>query len=274
MQSHPGARTTRVERIVDGRRAGDTLDNVVVEAPLEIRIGGTPITVVMRTPGNDEELVRGFLFTESVIGHADEIVALRRPDGLDAAELGNVIDVELASPLVPLRVQRSFYASASCGVCGKTSLAALEIRSSKVESQLAVRRDVLSQLPHRLREAQQLFSATGGLHASGLFDAEGTLVVAREDVGRHNAVDKIAGWALARDRLPLSSSVLMVSGRLGYEIAQKAIACGIPIVAAVSAPSSAALELCDRFGVTVAAFVRGESMNLYTHCARIVVETP
>jgi FdhD protein len=158
-------------------------------------------------------------------------------------------------------------------VCGKTSLGALEIRSSKVESQLAVRRDVLSELPHRLRQAQQLFSTTGGLHASGLFDAKGTLVVAREDVGRHNAVDKIAGWALSRGRLPLSSSVLMVSGRLGYEIAQKAIACAIPVVAAVSAPSSAALDLCDRFGVTVAAFVRGQSMNLYTHPARIVVET-
>lgn len=272
MQSLPGARSTRIERIVDGRRAADAVDSVVVEAPLEIRIASSPITVIMRTPGADEELVRGFLFTEGLVSKASEIVALERPDGLAPNDAGNVIDVTLAAPLVQLGARRSFYASASCGVCGKSSLAALEIRSPKVQSTVRVARRVLADLPARLRGAQELFARTGGLHASGLFEPGGALLVAREDVGRHNAVDKIAGWALARGGLPLSDTVLVVSGRLGFEIAQKAIACAIPVIAAVSAPSSAAIELCERFGVTVAAFVRGDSMNLYTHSERVALE--
>jgi FdhD protein len=259
-------------RFVDGRSAGAADDTVVVEAPLEIRVGGTAITVIMRTPGADEELVRGFLFTEGLVAHASDIVALRRPEHLSDAEVGNVLDVELTTPLVQIGAPRSFYASASCGVCGKSSLAALEIKSPKVESTLRIRRSVLAGLPARLRAVQEVFEQTGGLHAAGLFRNDGELLAVREDVGRHNAVDKLAGWALSEDLLPLSQAVLMVSGRLGFEIVQKAIACAIPVIAAVSAPSSAALELCERFGITALGFVRGQSMNLYTHPERVVVE--
>ena len=272
MDAPSAIRQVEIRRVRDGRSAGDAVDRVVVEAPLEIRLAGVPTTVVMRTPGDDEELVRGFLFTEGLIIRAADIHGMRRPTGLAADEVGNVLDVELAPRVVQIRPQRSFYASSSCGVCGKSSIRALDVHAPVIESTLAVRRSVLASLPKRLSQAQAVFEQTGGLHAAGLFDTEGELAVLREDVGRHNAVDKIAGWALENGRMPLASGILVVSGRLGFEIVQKAVMCSIPVIAAVSAPSSSALELAARFGVTVAAFVRGSSMNLYTRPERVVVD--
>jgi len=264
----------RIQRVRDGKSADLALDRVVVEAPLEIRLGGVPTTVIMRTPGDDEELVLGFLFTEGLIIRAADVVAMRRPDGLGPAELGNVLDVELAPPVVKLRKpqQRSFYASSSCGVCGKSSIKALEVKAPEIQSALTVRRSILASLPQRLSEAQAVFEQTGGLHAAGFFRENGELVVLREDVGRHNAVDKIAGFSLSNGLVPLRDGVLVVSGRLGFEIVQKAVMCAVPIIAAVSAPSSSALELAERFGVTVAGFVRGNSMNLYTRPERVLLE--
>jgi FdhD protein len=252
-------------------------DTLAVEEPLEIRIGGRPTTVIMRTPGADEELARGFLFTEGLIARAEELRALARPDGLRAEERGNVLDVQVAAPalvrVTPQALQRNFYASSSCGVCGKSSLAAIEVRSPPVSSQLTVERALLAALPARLSAAQPTFARTGGLHAAALFDERGALLAAREDVGRHNAVDKLIGWALVEGRLPASRAILMVSGRTSFEILQKAIAAGVPVVCAVSAPSSLAVELADRFGVTLIGFLRegpgGASMNVYAHPERI-----
>jgi FdhD protein len=264
---------TRIQRVRDGKSADSTVDRVVVEAPLEIRLGGVPTTVVMRTPGDDEELVRGFLFTEGLIVRAGDVVCMRRPEALAPEEIGNVLDVELAPRVVKLRApQRSFYASSSCGVCGKSSIKALEVKAPAIESALTIRRSVLASLPKRLSESQAVFEQTGGLHAAGFFRRGGELVVLREDVGRHNAVDKIAGWSLARGAVPMSDGVLVVSGRLGFEIVQKAVMCAIPVIAAVSAPSSSALQLAERFAVTVAGFVRGSSMNLYTRPERVLLD--
>jgi FdhD protein len=272
-----------VERqIVRVRDDGDhrAADAVVVEAPLEIRVGGQPLTVVMRTPGHDEELARGFLFTESIIARADDLLSVTRVPGLSGDEAGNVLDVRLAPPPVtlgggvslgkPRGAERNFFASSSCGVCGKTSIAQLAVSAPPVRSSLQLARAVLRSLPERLRETQAVFQATGGLHASALFRTDGTLMAAREDVGRHNALDKLVGWALAAGRLPLGDAALMVSGRVSFEILQKAIMAGIPLVAAVSAPSSLAVDLAERFGVTLVGFLRGASMNVYTHPDRLV----
>jgi FdhD protein len=269
-----------VLRVRDG---GETraADRLAVEAPLEIRIGGQPLTVVMRTPGHDEELARGFLFTESIIARADDLLSVTRVEGLHGDEVGNVLDVRLSPPALTLgggptllrprgRAERSFFASSSCGVCGKTSIAQLAIDVPPLSSALRVQRDVVRALPDRLRQSQALFAETGGLHASGLFDASGALLAAREDVGRHNALDKLIGWALTAGRLPLADSLLMVSGRVSYEILQKAIMAGIPVVAAVSAPSSLAVELAERFNVTLVGFLRGSSMNVYAHADRLI----
>jgi FdhD protein len=248
-------------------------DRLAVEAPLEIRSAGKPLTVVMRTPGNDEELVRGFLFTEGLIGRAGDLLRLARVEGLSGDEAGNVIDVTLAPPPVTLgrpSHERSFFASSSCGVCGKTSIAQLAIKAPRNSSTVRVPSATLRALPEKLRAAQAVFAETGGLHASGLFDAAGALIAAREDVGRHNALDKLVGWALAEGRLPLADALLMVSGRVSYEILQKAIAAGIPVVAAVSAPSSLAVDLAERFGVTLVGFLRGDSMNVYAGKERVI----
>lgn len=263
-----------VVRLRGGQAAG-ARDRLAVEAPLELRVGGRPLTVVMRTPGHDEELARGFLFTEGLISSLDDILSITRPDGLAGDEAGNVVDIRLQPPPVALGarrppLERSFMASSSCGVCGKTSIAQLAISSPPLESDLRVSRDVVRALPDRLRATQAAFAETGGLHASALFTGDGALLAAREDVGRHNALDKLVGWALAERRLPLSEAVLMVSGRVSFEIVQKAIAAGIPVVAAVSAPSSLAVDLAERFGVTLVGFLRGDAMNLYAHPERVV----
>lgn len=249
-----------------GTARGDT---VAVEAPLELRIGGKPVTVLMRTPGHDEELVTGFLFGEGVIADADDIISLERPPDVSDAERGNVLDVRLMVSRRAFEVDRTFFSNSSCGICGKKSLASVEVRGALTDSSLQVSRAVLSALPDRLRAAQVVFAETGGVHASGLFTPDGELVAVREDVGRHNALDKLVGWALDEGRVPLSDRVLLVSGRVSYELVQKAVAAGIPLLAAVGAPSSLAVALAERFGITLIGFLRPSGMNVYAHQHRV-----
>ncbi len=244
-------------------------DTVAVEAPLEIRLSGKALTVIMRTPGHDEELATGFLYSEGLITHPNDIVTLTRPERLTGDEVGNVLDVTLRPGLMAPSGERLFYASSSCGVCGKNAISALTIRAPVIDSSFTIAPSILSSLPDRLRAAQPVFSATGGVHASGLFSVRGTLELVREDVGRHNAIDKVIGWSLKKLRLPLSNFCLLVSGRVSYEIVQKAIAAGLPMVAAVGAPSSLAIELAEQFNLTLIGFLRGTTMNVYAHRERI-----
>jgi FdhD protein len=253
-------------------RAGEAqleTDQLAVEAPLEIRLGKSPITVVMRTPGDDEELVAGFLFAEGIIDGAADIKSITRPPLLSDAERGNVIAVELAQGARRAPSERLFFSVSACGVCGKRSLGELAMEAPVVDAPLRVERTLLESLPERLREAQPVFARTGGLHGAGLFTAQGELLCAREDIGRHNAVDKVVGWALRAGRLPLADSILVVSGRLGYEIAQKGIMAGLPIIASVGAASSLAVVLGERYGVTLATFVRADRLNVFGPVGRI-----
>jgi len=259
-----------VQALRGGRSAELSSERVAVEAPLEVRLGGTAATVLMRTPGEDEELVRGFLLNEGLIREAADILAFRRPAQASASERESVIDVELRSGTATAPAKRLFYSSSSCGVCGKNSIAALAIEAQPSRSGVTIRRSVLAALPARMREAQPAYRETGGVHASGLFTPEGRLVCVREDVGRHNALDKLVGWALASGLVPLENHILLVSGRVSYEIVQKAIASGLAVVAAVGAPSSLALDLALRFGITLAGFVRADAMNVYAHAERIL----
>ena len=241
---------------VPGGQAGDV---VAVEEPLEIRIGGTPVAVTMRTPGHDEELALGFALTEGL-----HPTGARVPDDLAA----NTVDVD--APGFDLgRVQRSFYTSSSCGVCGKGALEAVAVEAPRIDSDLRVPAALVATLPDRLREAQAAFEATGGLHATGLFSAAGELLCIREDVGRHNALDKVVGRAFLDGLLPLARSLLCVSGRLSFELVQKAAVAGCPVLVAVGAPSSLAVELAADRGVTLCGFVRGGSLNVYTEMWRI-----
>ncbi|HET8752508.1 MAG TPA: formate dehydrogenase accessory sulfurtransferase FdhD [Gaiellaceae bacterium] len=234
-------------------------DRVAVEEPLEIRIGGRPVAVTMRTPGHDEELALGFCLSEGLRPQA-----ARPPDDLAA----NTIEVD-APGFDPGRLQRSFYTSSSCGVCGKGALEAVAVESPRVESDLRIRASTVVSLPDRLREAQAAFAATGGLHATGLFSASGEALCVREDVGRHNAMDKVVGWAYRERLLPLAEHVLCVSGRLSFELVQKAAVAGCPVLVAVGAPSSIAVDLAVDRGVTLCGFVRGGSINVYTDPWRI-----
>ena len=234
-------------------------DQVAVEEPLEIRIGGRPVAVTMRTPGHDEELALGFCLSEGLRPHAARV-----PDDLAA----NTVDVD-APGFDPARLQRSFYTSSSCGVCGKGALEAVAVDSPRVESQLHLPLSLVVSLPDLLREAQAAFAATGGLHATGLFSAQGELLCAREDVGRHNAMDKVIGWAFGAGRLPLGDALLCVSGRLSFELVQKAAIAGCPVLVAVGAPSSLAVSLAHDRGITLCGFVRGGAANVYTEAWRI-----
>ena len=227
-------------------------DALAVEEPLEIRLAGRRFTLTMRTPGNDEELAAGFLLAEGFIANADELGEIRRVRDAKGADEPNAIDVILNVRAEGLRerLKRNFTISSSCGVCGKTSIESITRRIAPIASRAKIAAPTVLQLGSRLRESQQVFAATGGLHACGLFDLEGKLLAAREDIGRHNAVDKIVGWALTNKMLPLSKSLMMVSGRLSFEIVQKAAAAGVPILAAVSAPSSLAVELADEAAIT------------------------
>jgi FdhD protein len=256
MRAPPYATTSvEVVRVPDG---GAT-DVVAVEEPLEIRIGGRPVAVTMRTPGHDEELALGFALSEGLRPEAARI-----PDDLAA----NTIELE-APGFDPDRLARSFYTSSSCGVCGKGALEAVAVEAPRIESGLHARPEILAALPDRLREAQPAFEVTGGIHATGLFDAEGTLLCLREDVGRHNALDKVVGWAFRAGRLPLADAVLCVSGRLSFELVQKAAVAGCPLLVAVGAPSSLAVELAADRGVTLCGFVRDGRMNVYTEPWRV-----
>ena len=235
------------------------LDTVAVEEPLEIRIGGEPIAVTMRTPGHDEELALGFCVSEGIPATA----AAPPPD-----LVANVVDVE-AGAFDRSRVQRSFYTSSSCGVCGKGALEAVAVEAPRVESPLTVAAALVAALPDRLRAGQGAFEVTGGLHATGLFDAEGALLCVREDVGRHNAMDKVIGWALVGRRLPLADSILCVSGRLSFELVQKAAMAGAPVLVGVGAPTSLAVSLAGELGLTLAGFARGSRVNVYAGESRV-----
>ncbi len=249
-------------------------ETLAVEEPLEIRINGTAVTVTMRTPGSDVELAQGFLLTEGVVGGRADILTIRycggRGDGVNSF---NVLDVTLAPGVQPpdLDITRNFYTTSSCGVCGKASLDAVRLisRYSPGDDPATVAAATLKAMPGQLRGAQKVFDSTGGLHAAALFGVDGTMHVVREDIGRHNAVDKVIGWAVEHDRVPLSSSVLLVSGRASFELTQKALLAGIPVLAAVSAPSSLAVSLAEESGITLVAFLREDSMNVYTRADRI-----
>ena len=240
--------------------AGDaTPDEVAVEEPLEIRIGERPIAVTMRTPGHDEELALGFLLSEGV-----SPVRASLPADLAA----NTVEVE-AHAFDAGRLQRNFYTTSSCGVCGKGALEAVAVEAPRVESDITVPATLVAELPARLRAAQPTFAATGGLHATGLFAADGELLCVREDVGRHNAMDKVIGWAYVAGRLPLAREILCVSGRLSFELVQKAAVAGCPIVVAVGAPSTLAVELGRDRGLTLCGFVRDGRLNVYSEPWRV-----
>lgn len=262
--------SSRVHMIAGGAPECDRMDWVAVEAPLEVRIGPKPATVLMRTPGDDEELVRGFLFSEGIIVSPDDILSVSRPPNLSGPQQGNVMVVQLAGPRKGPTIDRNFYSSSSCGVCGKKTIASLEVKGAVSHSSLTVERSVLARLPGQLRAAQPTFAQTGGVHASGLFTSNGELVAVREDVGRHNALDKLIGWALAAGKIPLSNYLLLVSGRVSYEIVQKAVSASLPLIAAVGAPSSLAIELAERFNLTLVGFLRLDTMNVYANQARVI----
>jgi FdhD protein len=253
---------------VRGTAAEPRDDAVAVEEPLEIRIGGRSVAVVMRTPGHDRELAAGFLVSEGLVRHRDEILDLVRCAGRDTdmAPEENTLDVVLA-PGVAVdfgRLSRHVFASSSCGVCSKASIAALRAQFPPIVARIAPSRRVLASLPEKLRTAQAAFAATGGLHACALFDAVGELSVVREDVGRHNALDKVIGHAFFAERLPRSDAILLVSGRVSFEIVQKALAAGMGCIAAISAPTSAAIEFAVENGQTLVGFLRGPTMNVYS----------
>ena len=285
----------RVLRISLPGSTGHRADLLAVEEPLEIRIGGTPLTVTMRTPGDDIDLAAGFLFGEGLLQPTVELRQIRMCDE-------NVADVTLEPTALPAaqeveratdahrrsqraqratrrpqraqetqRAQRNFLTTSACGVCGKESIEAIRVTSryDVAADPVRVSPEVLAALPDRLREAQRVFASTGGLHAAGLFTPDGTLLVLREDVGRHNAVDKVVGWALREGRIPLAGHVLLVSGRASFELVQKASVAGIPVLAAVSAPSSLAVGLAEEAGLTLVGFLRGTSMNAYTGAHRL-----
>ena len=251
-------------------------DTLAVEEPLEIRVNGTAVAVTMRTPGDDFELAAGFLVSEGVVGAADEVVAIRYCDEGRPDPTYNVLDVTLAAHVPVPDFARSFYTSSSCGVCGKDSLDAVRTtaRWSVSDDTVRVPATLLAALPNRLRDAQAVFERTGGLHAAGLFTAAGDVLCVREDVGRHNAVDKVVGWALAEGRLPLSGTLLQVSGRTSFELVQKAWMAGLPVLSAVSAPSTLAVDLAEEAGMTLAGFVRDGGMNVYAGAHRVAVATP
>jgi len=264
----------RIESI-DADRRTDRLDTLAVEEPLEIRIDGSALAVTMRTPGSDFELAQGFLLTEGIVHSREQVSGIRYCAGsVDGENTYNVLDVSVrdASLSALDAARRSQYTTSSCGVCGKASLDAVVTTTSHDPSidPVVFTTAMIASLPGRLRTAQKVFDSTGGLHAAGLFDTAGRALVVREDVGRHNAVDKVIGWALEHDLVPLRGIALCVSGRVSFELAQKATMAGISVMVAVSAPSSLAVDLAERSGITVAAFVRGDSMNVYSHPQRIV----
>jgi FdhD protein len=263
---------TQVSEWNDGklRRKDDYLAG---EEPLEIRIGEHPLSVAMRTPGHDLELAAGFLFTEGLVQRREQILKLESALPVGAPNRGNVVQVELTPDAAPDfdKMRRHFFAASSCGICGKASIESVRSRLLQPPNpDFRVAPEMLLRLPDALRSSQDVFERTGGLHAAALFDARGTLLALREDIGRHNAVDKVIGWALLQDRLPLDDCALMVSGRGGFEIIQKAIVAGIPVVASVSAPSSLAVQLARRMNLTLVGFLRGRRFVIYSGEERLI----
>ncbi|QGF22890.1 formate dehydrogenase accessory sulfurtransferase FdhD [Raineyella fluvialis] len=263
----------RITTIEPGGTTRTRIDSLVVEEPLEIRLNGEPWAVTMRTPGHDIELVHGFLLSEGIITSAEDIRTARYCEGsVMSDETGtdvntyNVLSLALAPGVAMPEPRRSTVATSSCGVCGQASIDTIRTRSPwpLPADRTPVDPALLAVLPERLRQAQRQFAATGGLHASGIFSTDGELLVAREDVGRHNAADKAIGWAMLRDRLPLHDAVLVLSGRTSFELIQKAMVAGIPTVVAISAPSSLAVELAEDAGMTLTGFVREGRMNVYS----------
>ena len=261
-------------RRLDGEGSSTTADAIAVEEPLEIRVGGRSIAVTMRTPGHDAELAAGFLLTEGVVRSAADIVEVAHCESGQARQTGNVINVFLAAGVEVdfQRLTRHVFASSSCGLCGKAAIDAVIQTHPQVNSSLRISAAILESLPEKLRASQKAFDATGGLHAAALFDSTGRMLIAREDVGRHNGVDKVIGWALQQGMTPLNALVLLVSGRVSYEIVQKALAAGLPLICAVSAPTSLAVELARESGLTLVGFLRGRTMNLYSGAWRVAGE--
>ncbi|MGW9371393.1 formate dehydrogenase accessory sulfurtransferase FdhD [Streptomyces xanthophaeus] len=268
----------RVVRIRNGV-AGVRPDTLVAEEPLEIRLNGKPLAITMRTPGDDFALAVGFLVSEGVLGAASEVRAVTYCEGADENGVNtyNVVNVQLAAgvPVPDITLERNVYTTSSCGLCGKASLDAVRTATrfpgAAAADPVRVPAELLGKLPDRLRAAQKVFDRTGGLHAAGLFSAQGELLDVREDVGRHNAVDKVVGRALQGGLLPLTGAVLLVSGRASFELAQKAVMAGIPVLAAVSAPSSLAVDLALESGLTLVGFLRGADMNVYAGEERITL---
>ncbi len=271
-----GRVTTRrkASRLAAGQ-ATERAETLVVEEPLEIRVNGAPVTVTMRTPGSDVELAQGFLLTEGLIAQRDDVLTVRycQGEGPDGLNTYNVLDVTLGPdvPTPAVDITRNFYTTSSCGVCGKSSLEAVRLstRYSPGDDPTTVPSATLAAMPAQLRAAQKVFATTGGLHGAALFDTGGTMLAAREDIGRHNAVDKVVGWALENGAVPATGTVLLVSGRASFELTQKAVMAGIPVLAAVSAPSSLAVDLAAQSGLTLVAFLRGDSMNVYSRPDRV-----
>jgi FdhD protein len=270
---HPPQRlkTTDVVEWNDGR-SRCVPDDLAAEEPLEIRVGGAVLTITMRTPGDDFNLAAGFLHAEGIVDRREDISRISYGCGPDGMPTGNVVEVVLRrhGPIDPGALQRHFVASSSCGICGRTSIEAICARQTPPpDPQFRIEPELLTNLPAVLRSAQRVFGRTGGLHAAGLFDARGSLILVREDIGRHNAVDKAIGEALLRGRLPLSDHLLLVSGRGGFEIVQKALVAGLPILASVSAPSSLAVQMARAGGLTLVGFLRDRRFVVYSHPNRV-----
>lgn len=266
-------RTVQVERR-DGAAVTAAHDSVAVEEPMEVRVNGAPFAVIMRTPGDDLALAAGFLLAEDVVRDADEIGAIARCLDVEPEARGNVLDVTVVGAAVDrlavrLGDRRQVITTAACGLCGRRTIASLTARTARVAGDWTVPIALVQQLPLALRAGQHAFAATGGVHAAALADLDGAVRQVAEDVGRHNAVDKLVGRALIEGRLPLDRTMLVVSGRTSYELVQKALLGGVPLVAAVSAPSSLAIDLAQASGITLCGFVRGDRLNVYTHAHRL-----
>jgi len=273
LEKNRSVNLTRVSQWDDGNVERKD-DYLAAEEPLEIRIGDQALSVTMRTPGHDLELAAGFLFTEGLIQNREQIIAIENIERMteDGLKRGNVVQAELIAEATPdfAKMRRHFFASSSCGICGKASIDAVRSRLLTVPNpEFRVEAELLISLPDILRASQDVFQRTGGLHAAALFDSSGGLLVVREDIGRHNAVDKVIGWALLDHRVPLGNSVLLVSGRGGFEIVQKALVAGVPVLASVSAPSSLAVQLARELRMTLVGFLRGRRFVIYSGEERI-----
>jgi FdhD protein len=276
-----GVAERRVLKVTAGGDAGaearGARDRLAVEQPLELRVAGRPVGVTMRTPGNDFELAIGYCISERLVARPDDVEAVRfcAPDGQPQEYNVLTVDLRPGVPVPDPSLDRLAVTSSSCGVCGKASIEAVTVACPTLAGdRLAVPAGVLAAIPGRVREAQRVFEQTGGLHAAAICDAEGTVGCVREDVGRHNAVDKVIGWAATERRLPLTGMVLFVSGRCSFEVVQKAAVAGVPLVAAVSAPTSLAVDLAEQVGMTLVGFLRGDTMNVYSHAHRVSLPAP